>query len=127
MLLVLTDGETRPLIQDLPDAFSKKPKIQVVFVRLWAADERIYLTGLPEVGYEPDGESEALLGQIASSIDARVVQESEAGSLPQIVGDLIGTGPTIDREHEGRRRALMPWITLAAVFPLGFVLFRRNA
>ncbi len=59
--------------------------------------------------------------------DARIVQESEAGSLPQVVGDLIGTGPTIDREHEGRRRALMPWITLAAVFPLGFILFRRNA
>ena len=55
------------------------------------------------------------------------MQESEAGSLPQIVGDLIGTGPTIDREHEGRRRALMPWITLLTVFPLGFVLFRRNA
>jgi hypothetical protein len=31
-----------------------------------------------------------------------------------------------DRRHEGGRFALMPYITLAAFLPLGFVLFRRN-
>jgi hypothetical protein len=42
------------------------------------------------------------------------------------VADLVGDGPTTTREHEGKRRALMPWITLATVVPLEFVLLRRN-
>jgi hypothetical protein len=31
-----------------------------------------------------------------------------------------------ERVIEGEHRALMPWVTLAAFLPLGFVLLRRN-
>jgi len=128
VLVVLSDGESRPL--DNPDAFDeafdKKPLIETIFVRLWDQDERIYLTGVAEVGYEPEPASEEQLRQMADLIDARVISESEAGSLADMVAEAVGSGPTTGREHEGRRRALMPWITLAAVLPLGFVLRRRN-
>lgn len=128
VLVVLSDGESRPLENpaEFDEAFDKKPKIETIFVRLWDADERIYLTGLAEVGYEPDPTSEEQLEQMADLIEARVLAESDAGDLAGMVAEAVGAGPTRDREHEGRRRALMPWITLAAVFPLGFVLFRRN-
>jgi len=126
VLVVLTDGETRPIELDLAGAFRKKPRIDTVFVRLWDADERIYLTGVAEVGYRPDPASGDMLARIASMIDGRIVPEEEAGGLGRVVGDLLGSGPTTGREHEGRRRALMPWITLAAFLPLGFVLRRRN-
>ena len=128
MLVVFTDGETRPLEHpdEFADAFRKEPRVQTVFVRLWGADERIYETGVAEVGYRPDPASEADLAQVASLAGGRVVSEEDAGTLGRVVSDLLGTGPTIDREHEGRRRALMPWITLAALLPLGFVLLRRN-
>ena len=33
---------------------------------------------------------------------------------------------TVDRRIEGNRRALMPYVALLAIFPLGFVLYRRN-
>ena len=128
VLVVLTDGETRPLefASEFGEAFRKEPRIQTVFVRLWHEDERIYETGVAEVGYQSDPGSGAMLDQIASLIEARVLSEDEGGELPRIVADLVGSGPTISREHEGKRRALMPWITLAAVLPLGFVLRRRN-
>ncbi len=128
VLVVFTDGETRPVEfpSEFATAFRKAPRVQTVFVRLWGANERIYETGVAEVGYRPDPASEADLAQIASLAGGRVVSEGDAGDLGQVVSDLLGTGPTIDREHEGRRRALMPWITLAALLPLGFVLLRRN-
>jgi von Willebrand factor type A domain len=128
VLVVLSDGESRPLENpaQFDEAFDKLPQIETIIVRLWDSDERIYLTGVPEVGYEPDPASEAQLQEIADLIDARVISESEAGSLPDMVAEAVGTGPTTSREHEGRRRALMPWITLVAILPLGFVLRRRN-
>ena len=56
VLVVLTDGETRPLEfpSEFADAFRRGPRVQTVFVRLWGADERIYETGVAEVGYRPD-------------------------------------------------------------------------
>ena len=128
VLVVLSDGESRPL--ENPDAFvsafQRKPEIETIFVRLWDIDERIYLTGVAEVGYEPDPASEEQLEQMAGLIEARVISESEAGGLAGMVAEVVGEGPTRAREHEGKRRALMPWITLLAILPLGFVLRRRN-
>jgi len=128
VLVVLTDGETRPLEfpAEFADAFRKEPRVQTVFVRLWGADERIYETGVAEVGYRPDPGSAEMLASIASLAEGRVLSEDEPGELPGVVAGLLGTGPTIDREHEGRRRALMPWITLLVFLPLSFVLLRRN-
>jgi hypothetical protein len=126
VVVVFTDGETRPVGGSLPAAFEKEPQVETVFVRVWDEGERINVTGVPEVGYAPDPGSEAELGRVAASIDGAVVGEGEASRLAEVVADLLGTGPTRARENEGTRRSLMPWVALAAVFPLGFVLFRRN-
>jgi hypothetical protein len=126
VLVVFTDGETRPVEEDLAAAFRRQPKVETVFVRLWDADERIYLAGIPEAGYAPDRESAGELERVAALVGGRVLAEGQTQELANAVADLLGSGPTIDREHEGRRRALMPYFTLAALVPLGFVLLRRN-
>jgi hypothetical protein len=128
VLVVLSDGESRPLENpgEFASAFEQKPPVHTIVVRLWDEDERIYETGVAEVGYRPDPTSEALLNDIAAMMDADVLSESEAGRIPAIVSDIVGDGPTTTREHEGERRALMPWITLLAFVPLGYVLLRRN-
>jgi hypothetical protein len=38
----------------------------------------------------------------------------------------LGTGPTTPRRIEGNRQALMPYVALLTIIPLGFVLYRRN-
>ncbi len=126
VLVVLTDGETRPLETDLASAFRREPKIETVFVRIWSADERIYLTGVAEFGYSADPRSETTLDRLASTLGGTVISEGDEDRLSAAVLDLLGTGPTRERPHEGNRLALMPWITLAAFLPLGFVLLRRN-
>jgi von Willebrand factor type A domain len=124
--VVFTDGESRPGGGSLSAAFEKKPPVELVFVRLWDAGERINVTGVPEAEYTPDPASEADLRRVAASIGGVVVGEGETARLAEVVGELVGTGPTRARENEGRRRSLMPWFALAAALPLGFVFLRRN-
>lgn len=127
VLVVLTDGESRPLTEDLADAFSAKPAIEVMFVHLWEGDEQVFIAGVPEVTYRSDPTSASTLEQVARAVGGEVLDEGAAGSVPGRVRELIGDGPTANREHEGNRRALMPWITLLTVIPLAYVLRRRNA
>jgi hypothetical protein len=126
VLVVLTDGESRPVTEDLAGAYATKPPIRVLFVRFWDEGERVYLAGVPEVGYAPDPASETGLAQVAQAVKGEVLAEAQAGEVPERVRELIGDGPTTDREHEGERRALMPWITLLTLLPLAYVLRRRN-
>jgi len=126
VLVVLTDGETRLLEQDLSRAFRRRPAIETLFVRLWAAEERIYASGVAEDAYQPIQASGAALQQVAAQVGGRVLLEQEPAAVVAAAREALRTGPTKDRIIEGERRALMPWVTLAAFLPLGLVLLRRN-
>lgn len=126
VLVVLTDGETRALEGRLTSAFEQRPRIETVLLHFWAGEERIYETGVAEEGYEPDEGSAAALAEVASQVGGRVLSESEAPRAAQMVRDAIGAGTTVDVPRETGRFPLMPWVTLAALLPLGLVLLRRN-
>lgn len=126
VLVVLTDGESRPFGADLARAFQAKPPIKTIFVRFWDAAERIYATGVSESGYLPDPGSAAELERAASLVGGRVFSEAEVATAGDAIAASVGEGPTGDRTIAGARLALMPWVTLAALLPLAFVLWRRN-
>jgi hypothetical protein len=127
LLIVLTDGESRPFGAELGRAFPGKPPIQTVFVRFWGANERIYQTGVTERGYVPDRRSEATLGRAARIVGGRVYSEQNAAAAADEVARLAGTGKTSTETISGAHVALMPYVVLAAFIPLVFVLLRRNA
>lgn len=126
VLVVLTDGESLPLERNLETDFSKEPRVQTILVHVWRDGEKVYLGGVPESGYQLDRGSQDKLERVADMIGGTVVSESDAGSLASRVRSLIGTGETVARPQEGERKALMPYVTLLALVPLGFVLLRRN-
>lgn len=126
LLIVLTDGESRPVEAELRRAFSRRPRIETLFVRYRRPDERIYETGVAEPGYRPDRTSARELDRAASLIGGRVFVESDRVELLDAAAGALGTGPTRERLIEDRRRALMPYATLAALLPLAFVFVRRN-
>lgn len=127
LLVVLTDGETRALERDLSGPFSRGPRIDTVFVRFWGQSERIYdLGGVPEDAYQPFDAQGAALGAVAEQIGAQVFAEREGAAVLAAAREALGTGPTRERVIQGERRALMPWVVLAAFLPLGVVLRRRN-
>lgn len=126
VLVVLTDGETQPLEDDLARAFRRRPRIETIFVHVWGSKERIYETGVEEGGYLPDTRSVASLERAASLVGGQVLAESDSSGLANAVREAVGEGATVARAHESGRLALMPYLTLAALLPLGFLLLRRN-
>jgi hypothetical protein len=126
VLIVLTDGETRPPEGDLSAAFRRRPAITTLFVRFWSDDERIFEGGVVEDAYRPIQASGASLQQVVTQIGGRLFTEDEQAAVVAAARRALGTGPTKEQIIEGERRALMPWVTLAAFLPLGLVLVRRN-
>jgi hypothetical protein len=126
-LVVFTDGDSQPISSALSSDFSKKPRVDVTFVRMGETSDRIYTSGVPEAGYTPDPHASATLAAAAQATRGRIVEEGDSGQVAAGVLESLGTGPTVERRIEGSRRSLMPLFTFLAVFPLGFVLYRRNA
>jgi hypothetical protein len=126
LLVVYTDGESQPVDEELTRAFSRKPHVETLFVQVWDGDERIYETGVPERGYTPDPTSAAALRHAADLVDGRFFAEADSAEAAAAARELLGDGPTRERKLEGERRALMPYASMLALLPLGFVLLRRN-
>jgi hypothetical protein len=126
LLVVLTDAETRPLEQDLSTPFARRPRIATLLVRVGEPGERVFSAGVPEDAYQPPEGSAAALERVASQVEGRALAEGDAADVLAAAREALGTGPTRQRIIEGERRALMPWVALAAVLPLGFVMLRRN-
>jgi hypothetical protein len=126
LLVVLTDGETLPVKQSLAAAFQRRPRVETVFVQFWDAAERIYEIGIAEGGYRPQPGAEATLGRVASLVEGRVFSEDETDRMIAAARGILGEGQMRERRLEGERLALMPYVTLAAILPLAFVLLRRN-
>jgi hypothetical protein len=126
VLVVLTDGESQPPESGLAAAFRRRPQVEVVFVHLWDAGERIYETGVAEGGYRPDTRAGSSLARAASLVGGRVFEEADVAGVTNAVRAAVGEGETADRQRDSGRLALMPYLTLAALVPLGIVLVRRN-
>lgn len=126
LLVVLTDGETQPASRArLRALFRRPPVIDVVFVRFWNADERVYSGGTVEA-YEPDPASEAVLAGIADAVSGTVYPEGEVGAAGRAARDLVGSGPTVVRGERGRRTTLAAYLLAAALAPLILFLVRRD-
>jgi hypothetical protein len=126
LLVVLTDGETLPVRQDLAQGFQQRPRVETIFVQFWDPAERIYEVGIAEGGYRPQQGAEAALSRVASLVEGRVFSEDDAGEVSAAARGILGEGQMRERRLEGERLALMPYVTLAAILPLGFLLLRRN-
>jgi hypothetical protein len=127
LLIVLTDGETLKPGPQLARAFRRaRVPVETYFLRFWSEDERIYETGIAEAGYRPDARIAAEVDRAAALIGGRVFEEDELEELIGAGKAFLGEGPTLEREREGERLALMPYATALALLPLALVLRRRN-
>ncbi len=124
-LVVFTDGESQP-VSTLGTDFAQGPNIDVTFVRMGDESERIWESGVVEAAYTPDPDAAQTLAAAAAAVDGTVLEEGQVSEAAAAVRTTLGTGPTTPRRIEGNRQALMPYVALLAIIPLGFVLYRRN-
>ena len=124
LLVVLTDGETQRVQSGLAAAL-RTARVSTVFVHVWQARESVYVTSAPERQYRSDPASRQKLSQLAGAVDGRAFSESDVRGAVTYARAKLGEGPTLPRPQRDLF-ALMPYVTLAAAVPLGFLLRRRN-
>ncbi|MBA2298827.1 MAG: VWA domain-containing protein [Actinobacteria bacterium] len=127
LLLVLTDGESQPLIgARLGSLFQRPPVVDVVFVQFWHGDERVFSRGVPEPQYLPDPSASSVLAGLAESISGNAYPESELDAAVSQARRLVGSGRTVVRGDPGSRIPLAPHLAAVALAPLALLLIRRN-
>ena len=124
-LVVFTDGESQAT-ETLAADFASDPRIDVTFVRMGDASERIWESGVAEGGYVPVPNAAELVAGAATAVEGRVLEEGQVTEVAAAVRSALGAGPTTPRRIEGNRQALMPYVALLTIIPLGLVLYRRN-
>jgi hypothetical protein len=124
LLVVLTDGESRVVTASEAQALRARG-FSAVFVHVWAANERVFVTGRPERNYRPDPESSAALAALAQEANGTAFEETNVEEAAAAVRRAIGAGP-VERIEDHRYAGLMLPIAIAALIPLAFVLWRRN-
>ena len=127
LIVVLTDGETRPLDETVvATSLRRAPPVETVFVQFWAPGERVFSGGAPEPDYRADPSARAALERLAEPTEGAVYSESELGAAVQASRERLGQGPTSGAEQRRNRWALAPYFAAAAFLPLGLLLVRRE-
>lgn len=127
VVIVLTDGESDPVANArLGGLFRRDPAIGLVFVQFWGEDEKVFSRGAPEPQYKPNAGARATLDRLAASTRGAVYSESQIGAAGRKARELLGSGPTAVQGEKAGKLVLAPYLALAALFPFGLVLWRRD-
>jgi von Willebrand factor type A domain len=125
VLVAFTDGETRPFDPESVGAVLRRGRgIRAFFVHVWNERERVYTNGRPEADYRPDPASREQLDRLATAVRGSSFGENEVSAVASAVRSALGTGPTVSEIESRTQLSLGPYLVLAAVFPVGFLLVR---
>lgn len=124
LIVVFTDGEAPDQLQLLGLGIDRK--ISPVFVHVSAPGERIYRHGVPDPHYTTDATSGRVLSRAAEVTGGVVLDASQFGKIASASRGIVGRGPETGHVSAYARIALAPWVALGGIFPLGFLLYRRN-
>ena len=126
VLVIFSDGESKYFDDALLKKDFEQGNVHVLFVHLWGANEKIYLSRKNiDPGYRPDPQSNQAVQRIAAAGGGEVLGD-DPGSLVSRTKGFLGSGPHTSIREQRTRVYLGPYVALVALLPLGFVLLRRN-
>lgn len=127
LVVVFTDGETKPFVDaSVGTVLGKPPAIRPIFVRIWGADERVFLPGGIDPNYVPDPIGAVSIPELAAVTNGVGYSSADLGRIVASARRFLGKGPATAQVEERRKLAFAPFVVLAAFLPLGFLLRRRN-
>ncbi len=126
LVVLFTDAETAPFnAQAIANEFAQA-NVELRVVRFWREGEQVFgPQGAPEP-YEPDPASADFAQQLAESAGGSAFDEDELDDAMQSASEVVGEGETVMRTVRTEIDPLAPYVFLAALLPLGFLLYRRN-
>lgn len=125
--IVLTDGESRPFdVADVRQELAGGPPVTFVIVRIWSSRDRVWLGKTPAADYRADPASERRTEDLARATGGEIFPPDNVDGIVGAVRKAVGSGPVVERGQLLRVVGLGRWFALAAVFPLGYLLWRRN-
>ena len=127
VVIVLTDGESEGVANArLGGLFRRDPAIDLVFVQFWDEDEKVFSRGAPEPQYKPNPGARGILDRLAASTTGAVYSEDQIGAAERKTREFLGRGPTAVQGERAGKLVLAPYLALAAIFPFGLLLWRRD-
>ena len=128
VVVLFTDGETAPYFAgDLREALRPKPRVHLVIVRFWAGRAHLFYGRRADRGYRPDSNAAHATAGLAAVVDGRSFREGQVAPATAAAKRFLGTGPLEGVGRGLRAIALAPWLALASLLPLLFLLWTRNA
>jgi hypothetical protein len=126
VLVVFTDAQTKEYdVGELTGDFSAS-NVSVVLVRLWRDGELVHGPDGVERAYVPDPASAFSAEQYAQQVRGEVFSEDEVDGAVDAVRAKLGSESAVMRVKTVDIEPLGPYVLMAALLPLGFLLVRRN-
>lgn len=126
LLVLFTDGESKSVdAGELRRAFAGA-RIETILLRFWAGGEQVYGPDGVERAYVPDARSASTAESYVRAVKGQTFDERELGAAIAAARSKLGSGTSVTYVKTADVRPLGPFVLLAALFPLGFLLWRRN-
>lgn len=126
LLVILTDAETQRLHpRRLATRFGESG-IETILVRIGDQSERIYRSNGELEPYEPAPGSASAAAAYAEAVGGRAFAEDNLDDAIAAAREAIGSGRSTVRVEASDVRPLGPFVFIAALLPLGFLLWRKN-
>jgi hypothetical protein len=140
LVILLTDGESAPffpasigevLRPTTPPAPAQRalaePPVLLTIVRFGGTGDRIYdADGRVEAAYHPDARAPAIVEGLAAAARGRAFDSGQLAAVETAIRKQLGTRLTRAQGTRTKTTTLAPYFALAALLPLGLILWQRN-
>ena len=126
LAVIFTDAESRAIHPDALSRLFAEQSISAILVRVGNERERIFTPGGGEEPYRPAGGAAATAKAYAEAVGGRAFDENQVQDAISAANQIVATGPSRMRVEASDVEPLGPYVFLAALFPLSFLLWRRN-
>jgi von Willebrand factor type A domain len=142
--ILLTDGESTTFYPDevgqrlrstappqlgIPSPFPQKVQspVKLIVLRFGTMQDRLYLPGGKiDAGYRPDLGAASTVTELARDAGGSAFDGNQVGPAIAVLHRDLGAGATGSLASSLQTTALAPYVALAALVPLGFLLWQRN-
>jgi hypothetical protein len=127
LLVIISDSESRDFNASLlRETLGRAPGLRTILVRVGSSRERVFgREGLPEADYRPEATAQTVR-TFRQATGAQAFDEGQLGSAAAAVRTDLGRGPRVRIGTASSTTYLGQYFVLAALAPLGLLLWRRN-